>query len=45
MDRVLNTALLSHPANWFIVWTTLLFAMFAFTLVSEKTGLHLPSME
>jgi hypothetical protein len=36
MDKIINTKLLAHPVNWLIVWTVLLFAGFAFTLVHEK---------
>ena len=33
MDRFLNIRMLSHPVNWLIVWTVLLFAGLAWALV------------
>ena len=35
MDKVINTRLLMHPVNWLVVWTVLVFAGFAWTLVHE----------
>lgn len=44
MDKIVNLKLLSHPANWFIVWTVLLFAGFAYTLIHERlTGSDTPT--
>jgi hypothetical protein len=38
MDKVINLRLLSHPVNWLIVWTVLLFAGFAYALAHEYFG-------
>lgn len=42
MDQVVNVKLLSHPANWLIVWVVLLFAGVAYSLV-HKTVSVVPS--
>lgn len=33
---VINLRMLAHPVNWAIVWTTLLFAAFAYHFVQER---------
>lgn len=43
MDRVINLKLLSHPANWGIVWTTLLFGGVAWTLIHKTIAGHAPA--
>lgn len=44
MDRIINLRLLSHPVNWFIVWTVLLFAGFAWMLLHEEfSGANTPT--
>jgi hypothetical protein len=44
MDKVINLKLLSHPLNWLIVWTVLLFAGFAWALIHEQlTGANVPA--
>lgn len=35
MNRVVNLALLAHPVNWAIVWTTLIAGGFAWKLVHD----------
>lgn len=35
MDNVINLKLLSHPANWLIVWTVILFGGVAWKLVHD----------
>lgn len=44
LDKIINTRLLSHPVNWLVVWTVLLFAGMAWALVHEHlTGVNLPT--
>jgi hypothetical protein len=44
MDKFINVKLLSHPLNWAIVWTVLMFAGFAFAMVHEQiTGANTPT--
>lgn len=38
LDSVVNLKMLGHPVNWFIVWTVLLFAGFAWALAHEYFG-------
>jgi hypothetical protein len=33
---LINLRMLGHPVNWAIVWTTLLFAAFAYHFVQER---------
>jgi hypothetical protein len=43
-DGLVNVRLLSHPINWLIVWTVLLFAGFAFAMINEQlTGVNTPT--
>jgi len=35
MEQFVNLKLLSHPANWLIVWLVILFGGFAWALVHE----------
>lgn len=35
MDNVVNVPLLSHPANWGIVWTVLLFGLVGWGLIHK----------
>ena len=35
MDRVINLRLLSHPVNWLVVWSVLLFAGFAYVHIHD----------
>ncbi len=35
LDKVVNVPLLSHPMNWLIVWTVLLFGAVAYHLVMK----------
>jgi hypothetical protein len=34
----INTRMLSHPVNWLIVWTVLLFAGFGWSLIHESAN-------
>jgi hypothetical protein len=34
----INTRMLSHPVNWLIVWTVLLFAGFGWSLIHERAN-------
>jgi hypothetical protein len=43
MDRIVNVRMLSHPVNWGIVWTVLLFAGFAWSLFREATASDIPA--
>lgn len=36
LDSVVNTRLMSHPLNWFIVWTTLLFGALAWHMLKSQ---------
>jgi hypothetical protein len=38
MDRIINIRLLGHPANWLIVWSVLIVAGYAATLIHMGTG-------
>ena len=42
MDKVINLRILSHPANWFIVWIVLLFAGFAWAMAHEFFSSAIP---
>jgi hypothetical protein len=33
----INVRLLSHPVNWLIVWTVLLFGAFAWHFIHQRT--------
>lgn len=36
LDSVVNTRLMGHPLNWFIVWTTLLFGALAWHMIKSQ---------
>jgi len=38
LDDVLNLKLLSHPVNWLIVWTVLIFGAVAFSFVHKSVA-------
>lgn len=38
MDRIVNLRLLTHPVNWLIVWTVLLFGAFAWHVVHARAN-------
>ena len=45
MDGFINLKLLSHPLNWLIVWSVLLFAGAVFMLGHEQIGIPLSNTE
>ena len=36
MDSIVNLKLLSHPANWLIVWSSLALAMLGWTVLHRS---------
>ena len=36
MNGLVNVRLLSHPVNWLVVWTVLLFGAFAFHFIQQR---------
>lgn len=43
LDRVINLKLMSHPVNWLIIWTVMLFAGFAWALIHEHVTAAIPT--
>ena len=35
-DDVINTRLMTHPVNWLVVWTVLLFGAFAWHFIHAR---------
>jgi hypothetical protein len=36
-ETFVNVRLLSHPVNWFVVWTVLAFGLFAWHFIHQRT--------
>lgn len=37
MDEFINTRMLMHPVNWLIVWTVLMFGLFAWHFIHQRS--------